>query len=53
MGCCVQKLTILDEKLSTQFRFNRMSFTTHWKSRRVEMQKLAEYSQKEEWITHY
>jgi hypothetical protein len=57
-------LTILDKKLSTQDRFNRMSFTAHWKSRTTAVQKLVgygvsmpkrltEFSQKEAWITHY
>jgi hypothetical protein len=38
-----------------------MSFTAHWKSRRAEVEtgvvsrskRLAEYSQKDGWVTHY
>jgi hypothetical protein len=44
-----------------RIRLNRMSFTAHWKSRRAEVEtgvasrpkRLAEYSQKDGWITHY
>jgi hypothetical protein len=36
----VRKLTILDKKTITQVRFNSMSFTVYWKSRRAEVQKL-------------
>jgi hypothetical protein len=44
-----------------RIRFNRMRSTAHWNSRRAEVEtgvasrlkRLAEYSERDGWITHY